>query len=103
MDLAVRRDFPIHERLKLQFRAEAFNIFNHPNFGVINPNWYNYLWAIHGHAGEFVGCSESAVPDGRSALDAVRVEADFLGELGRNRLVHGLEALMLTSGVLEYV
>lgn len=35
MDLAVRRDFPIHERLKLQFRAEAFNISNHPNFGAI--------------------------------------------------------------------
>ena len=39
MDLAVRRDFPIHESLKLQFRAEAFNIFNHPNFGTINPNF----------------------------------------------------------------
>ena len=37
MDLGVRRDFPIHERLKLQFRAEAFNIFNHPNLGTIYP------------------------------------------------------------------
>jgi hypothetical protein len=36
MDLALRREFPITERLKLQFRAEAFNIFNHPNFGTIN-------------------------------------------------------------------
>jgi len=39
MDLAVRRDFPIHEQLKLQFRAEAFNIFNHPNFGTIDQNF----------------------------------------------------------------
>jgi len=39
MDLAVRRDFPIYERLKLQFRVEAFNIFNHPNFGTINSSY----------------------------------------------------------------
>jgi hypothetical protein len=36
MDMAVRREFPIHEGLKLQFRAEAFNIFNHPNFGAVD-------------------------------------------------------------------
>lgn len=32
-DFAVHREFPIHESLKLQFRAEMFNILNHPNFG----------------------------------------------------------------------
>jgi hypothetical protein len=39
MDLAVRRDFPIYENLRLQFRAEAFNVFNRPNFGSINANF----------------------------------------------------------------
>ena len=32
VDLSVIRDFAIHERLKMQFRGEIFNILNHPNF-----------------------------------------------------------------------
>jgi len=38
IDLAVRRQFKFTEGFSLQFRAEAFNIFNHPNFGTINNN-----------------------------------------------------------------
>jgi hypothetical protein len=32
-DFAVHRDFPIHESVKLEFRAEMFNVLNHPSFG----------------------------------------------------------------------
>jgi hypothetical protein len=32
VDLSVSRDFHIGERCVVGFRAEAFNIFNHPNF-----------------------------------------------------------------------
>jgi hypothetical protein len=39
LDSAIRRDIPIHDKFHLQFRAEAFNIFNHPMFGPV----YNYL------------------------------------------------------------
>jgi Carboxypeptidase regulatory-like domain len=38
-DLTLRRDFPFNDRVGLQFRAEAYNIFNHPIFGDI----YNSL------------------------------------------------------------
>jgi hypothetical protein len=32
-DFAVHREFPIRESLKLEYRAEMFNVLNHPNFG----------------------------------------------------------------------
>jgi hypothetical protein len=34
IDFALRRQFNLTERVHLQFRAEAFNIFNHPNFAL---------------------------------------------------------------------
>jgi len=37
-DFAVHREFLLHESLKLQFRAELFNVLNHPNFGPPDGN-----------------------------------------------------------------
>jgi hypothetical protein len=43
VDLALRRQFDLTENLKLSLRAEAFNIFNTPNFanpsGVVPANY----------------------------------------------------------------
>ena len=38
-DFSVQREFPIRERVRLQFRTEFFNIFNHPNFDNIDTAW----------------------------------------------------------------
>jgi len=36
-DFGIHRVFPIRESLALQFRAEMFNVLNHPNFGPPSP------------------------------------------------------------------
>ena len=37
-DFVLQKDFKIYELQKLQFRAEFFNLFNHPNFGLPGAN-----------------------------------------------------------------
>jgi hypothetical protein len=54
VDLTLRRQFKLWERLSLQARADFFNIFNHPNFGP--PT--NYLTSpLFGQATQMLGAS----------------------------------------------
>jgi hypothetical protein len=40
-DLALLKDTRIRESMQLQFRAEAFNVFNHARFGNPSGNFNN--------------------------------------------------------------
>ena len=57
VDLTVRRQFHLRERLALQARADFFNLFNHPNFG--SP--INYLTSPQfGQSTQMLGASLGA-------------------------------------------
>jgi hypothetical protein len=58
VNLSARRDFHLFEATTLQFRAEAFNILNHPNFGLVDPN---YTDATFGQATQMLNSSLGTV------------------------------------------
>jgi hypothetical protein len=55
VDLALRRQFKLTERFGMQLRAEAFNIFNHPNFG--DPQGNSLLSPFFGQSTSMLGRS----------------------------------------------
>ena len=46
IDTSLRRDFRIAERLHLQFRVDAFNLLNHPNFALPNGQLNNVNFGV---------------------------------------------------------
>jgi Carboxypeptidase regulatory-like domain len=54
LNFVLRRDFHLYDRFVLQFRAESFNILNHPNFGYIDPT---YTDATFGQATKMLNAS----------------------------------------------
>jgi hypothetical protein len=47
-DLALRRRFNLTERVKLDIRAEYFNVFNHPMFGAPGSGWAPFTFWGYG-------------------------------------------------------
>ena len=69
LDVRVSRTFPIHDRLSMQFFAEAFNVLNHPNVLSVNTTGYFFLTpgttkygvSCPAASGTFNGCIVPAV------------------------------------------
>ncbi len=53
-DIGLGKHFPIKERLVMELRGDAFNVFNHTNFGIAARRLYGHnqpecIWGNHGH------------------------------------------------------
>jgi hypothetical protein len=60
-DIALRRSFPIHEGIDLLFRAEAFNVFNHPLFGDVGVNDGRNILTSYGAVNPYFGISSQTL------------------------------------------
>jgi hypothetical protein len=60
LNTALQRSFPIYERLRLNFRAEAFNVFNHPNLSNPDSTLSDTTF------GELVGGSAATIGSGNA-------------------------------------
>jgi hypothetical protein len=65
LDFSIFKNTNITERLKLELRFEAYNLFNHPNFA--NPIWPNFLSdpTTSNTCGTTLGCANSIGSNGR--------------------------------------
>ena len=61
-DISLSKETVIREEIRLQFRAELFNIFNHENLGLPNNNVFSASGAANASAGVITSSSPGTTP-----------------------------------------
>ncbi len=61
-DISASKNTKVNEQLSVQFRAELFNIFNHPNFALPNNNVFSASGAINASAGRITASNYGGQP-----------------------------------------
>jgi Carboxypeptidase regulatory-like domain/TonB dependent receptor len=97
-DLSFIKAFPIRERMRLEFKADVFNIFNHPLFLLFNTNDVLSLMAVstdpncrgclNAHTGQYIGA------DGR----VLKIQDLQSGRVSRD-LQNGIFATLNPGGI----
>ncbi|HEV2388260.1 MAG TPA: TonB-dependent receptor [Candidatus Acidoferrales bacterium] len=73
-DFSLQRDFILHERLRLRFQADVFNVLNHPQFGPVTAGSANLNAANFGLATEMANAFAGAGLSGGGGLNPVFAE-----------------------------
>ena len=71
-DFSLAKDTKLNERLNMQFRADVFNLFNHPNFS--NPTLPNFLVNLENN-----GTVAPVLNDPKCAVTPTNIAANFPG------------------------
>jgi hypothetical protein len=91
VDFRISRDILIHERFKLQFNGEAFNLFNHTNFTSVLTNAVNYT----AHSATSTTCNNA-----QHTNDCLAARTDFLLPSAAGNNLYGARQLQVSAKLI---
>jgi len=95
VDARVSRDFKLHENVRLELFAEAFNVLNHKNVLGVNTNLYNFVQPIAGANSGGVTCGPAL---GQGCIAPLASGAPAFGsQNSTSSVLYGPRQLQLTG------
>jgi hypothetical protein len=101
IDFRVTRDIPIHDRIRMEFVGEAFNLLNHAIVTGVNTNYSSYV--APSTTAKPTSCTASAAPTGSSFYGCITpypstpASSAFGVRSGTNNLLFGPRQLQVSA------